>query len=332
MSAGAALDQCGELPGFVDSPTCSALFSGATIAAIPNDEFNDVEAKITGYKTRASIIGDLNFTVGCTDCSPAVTITDVGHFPSTECFNDCNSVANETDMGQVVNFHTNGPATVGIWFGAHLALGGGEDVIGDPKWVAGAASVPGGPFAIHIESVDGSSVGQRTNNVQPVLAPPTPGAEPLADLSITKTASKECVNGVDQVTYFINVRNNGPDSAVNVVLTEHLDHLPAGWSFAIPFGCSSSPEGFTCDLGDLANGASDLIAFVVNTTATGTFVNTATAVSEGGTFDTNTGNNTATLTTSQCTNVPTLNEWGMILFMMLAGIGSVYYLRRYKKI
>jgi hypothetical protein len=33
-----------------------------------------------------------------------------------------------------------------------------------------------------------------------------------------------------------------------------------------------------------------------------------------------------------CT-VPTVNEWGMIIFMVLAGIGSVLYIRRnYRKI
>lgn len=29
--------------------------------------------------------------------------------------------------------------------------------------------------------------------------------------------------------------------------------------------------------------------------------------------------------------VPTMNEWGMILFMALAGLSSVYYLRRQRK-
>jgi len=27
-------------------------------------------------------------------------------------------------------------------------------------------------------------------------------------------------------------------------------------------------------------------------------------------------------------SIPTLTEWGMIIFMILAGLGSVYYLRR----
>ena len=32
------------------------------------------------------------------------------------------------------------------------------------------------------------------------------------------------------------------------------------------------------------------------------------------------------------TNIPTMTEWGMIIFMVLAGIGSVYYLRRQRRI
>ncbi len=31
-------------------------------------------------------------------------------------------------------------------------------------------------------------------------------------------------------------------------------------------------------------------------------------------------------------SVPTLNEWGVIIFMMLAGLGSVYYLRKYRRV
>jgi hypothetical protein len=34
---------------------------------------------------------------------------------------------------------------------------------------------------------------------------------------------------------------------------------------------------------------------------------------------------------SQATAVPTMTEWGMIIFMILAGLGSVYYLRRQKR-
>jgi hypothetical protein len=32
-----------------------------------------------------------------------------------------------------------------------------------------------------------------------------------------------------------------------------------------------------------------------------------------------------------CGSVPTLTEWGMIIFMLLAGLGAVYYLKRQKR-
>ena len=32
------------------------------------------------------------------------------------------------------------------------------------------------------------------------------------------------------------------------------------------------------------------------------------------------------------TTVPTLNEWGTIIFMVLAGLGAVYYLRKYRRV
>ena len=37
---------------------------------------------------------------------------------------------------------------------------------------------------------------------------------------------------------------------------------------------------------------------------------------------------TATVITPASKVVPTINEWGMILFMLIAGIGSVYYIRK----
>jgi hypothetical protein len=40
------------------------------------------------------------------------------------------------------------------------------------------------------------------------------------------------------------------------------------------------------------------------------------------------GSCTITNTVIAATSIPTLNEWGMIIFMGLAGLGSVYYLRR----
>jgi hypothetical protein len=57
-------------------------------------------------------------------------------------------------------------------------------------------------------------------------------------------------------------------------------------------------------------------------------------------LQTNQGNNdnttVATLTVAPAntgaTPIPTLNEWGLIIFMALAGLGSISYLRKQKEI
>jgi len=40
---------------------------------------------------------------------------------------------------------------------------------------------------------------------------------------------------------------------------------------------------------------------------------------------------TCTFTNARTATIPTMNEWGMIIFLVLAGIGSVYYLRRQRR-
>lgn len=54
--------------------------------------------------------------------------------------------------------------------------------------------------------------------------------------------------------------------------------------------------------------------------------------SEGGTFM---GNGTSCdpnpCPRQQPTAVPTMNEWGMIIFVLLVGLGGVYYLRRHRR-
>ncbi|MCG7853629.1 MAG: IPTL-CTERM sorting domain-containing protein, partial [Methanosarcinaceae archaeon] len=36
-------------------------------------------------------------------------------------------------------------------------------------------------------------------------------------------------------------------------------------------------------------------------------------------------------TSSASTSIPTMTQWGMIVFVVLAGLGAVYYMRRQKR-
>lgn len=102
----------------------------------------------------------------------------------------------------------------------------------------------------------------------------------VADLSLTKTASKDTVTIGENFTYALKVTNHGPSKATSVAIT---DSLPAGLSFvsATPApGCSIQPLSGTlgCAVGTLNAGASHTVTVTahVDGTASGTLHNTAT--------------------------------------------------------
>lgn len=99
-----------------------------------------------------------------------------------------------------------------------------------------------------------------------------------ADLGVTKTASPDPANVGQNLTYTINVTNNGPSGATNVQLT---DNLPAGVTFvsATPSqgACPQISNSLVgCALGNMVNGANQTVTIVVRPNKSGTITNSAT--------------------------------------------------------
>jgi len=115
---------------------------------------------------------------------------------------------------------------------------------------------------------------------------------PTADLQITKTASAPTVEANGEPTYTLAVKNNGPDAAVNTIVT---DELPAGEKYVSnDSSCTVKGQLVRCEFAELANGASKTIHIVVRielALAEHTVENTAEVSSE--TFDTNLANNSS---------------------------------------
>ncbi len=126
---------------------------------------------------------------------------------------------------------------------------------------------------------------------------------PVADLSVTKSASPDTATPDTDLTYTIQVTNIGPDSADNATLA---DHIPAGTTFV----SLNAPSGWTCttpnagDTGtvnctDASLAVNDeqtftLVVHVDAQVAPGTFINnTATVGSD--TLDPNDENNSASV-------------------------------------
>ena len=134
--------------------------------------------------------------------------------------------------------------------------------------------------------------------------------QPQADLAVTKSDSPDPVTAGTDLTYTLGVKNNGPQDATNVALS---DDLPAGTTFksiATPsgFSCTTPAAGsggnVACSGSSLADGANATFTLVVHVAAGRadgtTLSNTASASSDQA--DPNNADNSATSTTTLATS------------------------------
>ncbi|MEM7114183.1 MAG: hypothetical protein AAF614_17245 [Chloroflexota bacterium] len=136
----------------------------------------------------------------------------------------------------------------------------------------------------------------------------TPG--PIVDLSVTKTDAADPVVVGSDITYTIDVVNNGPETAENVTVT---DTLPSTVNFqsANPDSgsCNHDSGTITCDVGDLDDDESTSITVVVTTTQPGTLTNNVSVSSDG--VDSNSGNNSTSEDTTVNNTPPSNAEVGI---------------------
>ena len=157
------------------------------------------------------------------------------------------------------------------------------------------ASVPGGLVK-----------DEHGNCVTPTPPPPTVKSDEFMDVRVIKEATPQVglVNGQAEITYTVLVRNDGPNQAHDVVVT---DAAPGGVTFLsvtqpVNGSCTVTPALLSCSLGTLGPGVERSIVLTARVTQPGTFVNSATATGDG--KDTNGANNTddaSTLVTAPAT-------------------------------
>lgn len=119
-----------------------------------------------------------------------------------------------------------------------------------------------------------------------------------ADISITKTADQNPVQQGSQLTYTLTAFNHGPNDAQNVVIADETSSDLLAPEYSIDGGVTWLPWNGSINLNILSanTGESILIRGIVNPTATGTLLNTASVQST--TPDPTPENNTTTVRTS----------------------------------
>jgi uncharacterized repeat protein (TIGR01451 family) len=124
---------------------------------------------------------------------------------------------------------------------------------------------------------------------------------PAADLAVTVSAPTTVTVG-QNLTYTINVTNNGPNDASGVVLTDTLPPLPADGTFVSGSAGTLAGSTLTDNIGTLASGSTATVIVVItpNAAALPSVSNTATVTNQ--VPDPNQANNTASASTTVTSN------------------------------
>ena len=150
-----------------------------------------------------------------------------------------------------------------------------------------ASTAAAGARAITITNPDG----QQATSASGMLT-----INPSADLSVSATAAPAPVAAGYQLKYHIVAGSAGPDPAANTVVTLPV---PSGTAFvsSSPATTTQTPTQLTYALGTIANGSSTAIDLLVSVFSATTNPISLTAAITSDALDTNTANNSSTLTT-----------------------------------
>jgi uncharacterized repeat protein (TIGR01451 family) len=157
-----------------------------------------------------------------------------------------------------------------------------------------------------------ASVAATENDLNPannVVSVETTVNVPVADAGVKIAAAGSVVIG-SNITFTISVTNNGPEPALNIVVT---DPLPAGLSFVSTSASSfvNSAGTIIANLGDLAPGAAATFTITATATSVGSLTNVTTV---GGIWiDTNPANNSAFAAFAVTAPAPRIVAAGAIL-------------------
>jgi hypothetical protein len=157
----------------------------------------------------------------------------------------------------------------------------------------------------------------------------TPTTAGTSTFTVTATDANGCT-GLQAYTIAINVA-----TCPTITLTPPpLSSGTIGTSYnqTITASGGTAPYTFNLTAGTLPNGLSFANGVISGTpTKAGTFTFTVTATDANGCTGLQAYTVTVATVIAAVTPVPTLSEWGMIIFMVIGGLMSIYYLRKQRR-
>jgi len=267
----------------------------------PNPDFNDV----------------VTFTVTLFNRGPSVAtgiqVTDV--LPPELIFEGATPSAGSYDSG------------TGVWSVASLEVNASETLAIQAR-VRGLGTIDN---TAEITAADQPDVDSTPGNGDPTeddQATVSVVVDTLVELVLFKSVNPSLVQQGGRATYTLDLTNLGPSPAVEVIVD---DPLPAGLTFggAAATRGSYDPGTGVWTVGDLA--VNETVTLVIDVDVTGALVgqqvtNLATASSPAPELDLD--NNSDIAVFSVVAPVPTLTEWGLLLFVSALAMAALVLMRR----
>jgi len=155
-------------------------------------------------------------------------------------------------------------------------------------------------------------------------------ASALADLSVVKTASQNPVTAGSLLSYVIDVVNNGPSTATDVVVTDTLPpETPLQSTDGTGWSCTAAGQTVSCSLPSLPPGPAAPLRLIVETSGIEGMIQNTVAVSAAEP-DPNPGNDSwlEETTVRSVVDVPALGFEGLLLLISGLAAAAFWILKR----
>jgi uncharacterized repeat protein (TIGR01451 family) len=174
-------------------------------------------------------------------------------------------------------------------------------------------------------TIAGTGVGPTLG---PLVSVPLTG--PSTDIAVTKTASPTLIDPPGgNLTYTLNITNNGPNVAQNVAVTDNLPPTVTLVSATPSQGVCTGASSITCSLGNINNAGTATVTIVVHPIQIGHISNTASVSGSFIDLDPSNNSSTAEADNGNAEPIPLLGLPGaLILASLVLLVGVLFVVRR----
>ncbi|HID9825343.1 TPA: SdrD B-like domain-containing protein [Clostridioides difficile] len=140
--------------------------------------------------------------------------------------------------------------------------------------IQGTVSLNSSEYIVNTATVSSTTPDpDLSNNISTIITP----VNPQAGISIIKVANEDVAVPGEEFVYTIEIFNEGPSNAMNVVLTDNIPDVILNPEYSLDGGASFQPWNGSLNIGTVAPGQliRIIIRGLVSSTATGNITNTA---------------------------------------------------------